>query len=551
MLHKLQEFVIAVVGFLLIGLVVLACVLHMNLIGSTLVDNVEDFSIGWSDENGADAEIVGTMGEAGNTRSFYRILNGDELHGESLCFMSTNVLFSVYLDDELIYDFHPKLGGFYGKNYGDYIHTVRIPSFSGERALRLDGIILRNVEWTGYHDMVLQNEGAFLSDMIRANMWKFVICLCSFMFGIIMFLFCLVEGRIHGNTTEALCLSVITMVMSLWSSAQTRILLLVTGNSSILRVIDYAVLALMPIPFLIFVWLFTKSHKNILLCISVGASITNVIVQFICVLIGRFDYSEMLIVSHILILVGLLFITHLIVNAIIKHHIDRSQSTYLISAIAVICCAGMIDMLRYYVGHFSDSSAVTRVGLVVFVVILAIYEFRQLVLVRIKSRETEVMQQLAMNDALTGIYNRTAFTAYENRLHSRDEGLCLFLHFDINYLKRVNDTYGHAEGDRHIIAAAHIIQKCFGEQGHCFRVGGDEFFVVLDGKGCHEDYTFGLEMFHEEIEEYNKNENPPVPLVIAHGMAEYDCACHNLSEAEKLADSRMYKDKKRLKSEPI
>lgn len=543
--HKLQEAVTAVVGFLLIGLVLLACVLRIHPVGSLLPDRAEGFNAGWTDENAEPVILTGALGEPGTTVIFYHTLVGEELHGESLCFMSTNVVFFVYLDDEKIYEFYPELGGIYGSNYGDYVHEVRIPAFSGKRTLRLEGTILRNVSWTGYHELVLQDGGAYISGILRANCWKFVICLCCFVFGLMMFLFCLIEGRLRGNTAEALCLSVMTMIMSLWSSAQTRILLLVTGNSSILRVIDYAVLALMPIPFLVFVWLFTRAQKKLPLYIGVGLCCLNVTGQFIGVVLGWFDYSDVLVISHVLIVAGLAFIACLIIHAIWKKKIDRAQSTYLISALAVVGAAGLLDMVRYYVGHYSDSSAVTRVGLVVFVGILAVYECKQLVSVRIRSGEAEVMQRLAMQDPLTGLFSRTAFVACEENLRARQEGLCLFIHFDVNDLKKVNDTYGHAEGDKHIIAAAHILQESF--PGRCFRMGGDEFFVVLDGTDCREQYASGIEGFRERIASYNETEKPPVPLVIAHGMAEYDYATHNPEEAERLADSRMYVEKRKLK----
>lgn len=552
MLHKLENIVTGIVGFLLITLVVLACTLRMHVSGSALPDAAAPFDSGWTDAGERYIELNSThtsLGEAGSTVSFYQALNGDALHGESLCFMTTNVTFSIYLGADMIYDFHPEMGDIYGTNYGDYIHTVRLPAFSGEQTLRIEGTVLRDAKWTGFHDMILQDEAAYLSGILRANMWKFVICLCCFVFGLIMFLFCLVEGRLHGDATEALCLSVITMVMSLWSSAQTRILLLITGNSSVLRVVDYAVLALLPIPFLIFVRLFTRSRHYLIPYIGVGLSCVNVAVQLVGVSLGWFDYSQGLIVSHVLILGGLAVITHMIVEALRKKQIDRSQSTYLISALAVICITGMVDMFRYYVGNFIDSSAATRIGLALFAGILAVYEFRQLVSVRIKSREAEVMQRLAMEDSLTGIYNRTAFTAFEKRLRAREEGICLFVHFDVNFLKKVNDTYGHAEGDRHIIAAARVLQKSFGEKGSCFRVGGDEFFVVLDGKGCQADFAAGMETFRRSVSAYNEAEKPPVPLVIAHGMAEYDCASHNPEAAERLADSRMYENKKQLKTQ--
>ena len=46
---------------------------------------------------------------------------------------------------------------------------------------------------------------------------------------------------------------------------------------------------------------------------------------------------------------------------------------------------------------------------------------------------------------------------------------------DLNYLKKVNDTFGHEEGDRYIQNAANILETAVGENGETFGIGGDEF----------------------------------------------------------------------------
>lgn len=375
-----------------------------------------------------------------------------------------------------------------------------------------------------------------------------MVCLLTFGFGILLLVMGLLESMMRVDMLETICLGVITIILSLWTNTQTKILHIITGNSAALRIIDYAVFCLLPIPTIVFVASFIKNRKNKILLVCIFLCLLNFFVQMIGVFLGYFDYSNGLKISHMLILFGVLVVSHLIVQSIRKQHIDRSQRLYLISALAIIICSGIIDMLRYYKGHYDDSSYVTRIGLVIFVTILTIYEFQQLIAMRIKSHEAEVMQRLAMEDALTGVQSRTAFVAYEKSLLGHQTGICLFIHFDVNFLKTVNDTYGHAEGDKHIIAAAHIIQNSFGKYGHCFRVGGDEFFAILDGKGCHSDYEEGVKKFQELQKEYNKKEKPPVPLVIAHGMAEYDYSSHDPESSERLADSRMYENKKQLKN---
>ncbi|MBQ5336621.1 MAG: diguanylate cyclase, partial [Oscillospiraceae bacterium] len=111
------------------------------------------------------------------------------------------------------------------------------------------------------------------------------------------------------------------------------------------------------------------------------------------------------------------------------------------------------------------------------------------------------------------------------------------------------DNYGHAEGDRFITAAADIISSSFGSSGRCFRVGGDEFFAVLDGENQMNDYDNGIKKFTEEQEKFNASGSSPVPLMIAFGMAEYDLSDGDPEKAEQIADSRMYEKKKQMKAE--
>jgi diguanylate cyclase (GGDEF)-like protein len=51
--------------------------------------------------------------------------------------------------------------------------------------------------------------------------------------------------------------------------------------------------------------------------------------------------------------------------------------------------------------------------------------------------------------------------------------------FDLNNLKQCNDQYGHRVGDEYIINAAHIIEDNFERYGKCYRIGGDEFCVIM------------------------------------------------------------------------
>ncbi len=97
--------------------------------------------------------------------------------------------------------------------------------------------------------------------------------------------------------------------------------------------------------------------------------------------------------------------------------------------------------------------------------------------------QVAVMNELAHTDSLTGIRNKTAYTETTNRLDAAiAKGTAHFaiIMIDINYLKKVNDTYGHERGNEYLINACRLVCSIFGKD-NVYRVGGDEFVAVLDG----------------------------------------------------------------------
>ena len=82
----------------------------------------------------------------------------------------------------------------------------------------------------------------------------------------------------------------------------------------------------------------------------------------------------------------------------------------------------------------------------------------------------------SMHDALTGLYNRNAYQILSPDMDMRH---CALLIVDVDKFKEVNDTYGHDIGDRILKRVADILQKSFRSVDKIFRIGGDEFVVVM------------------------------------------------------------------------
>ena len=88
----------------------------------------------------------------------------------------------------------------------------------------------------------------------------------------------------------------------------------------------------------------------------------------------------------------------------------------------------------------------------------------------------ERLSHEASHDALTGLFNRGA---YDLLMKSVDTPHMALILVDVDYFKSVNDTYGHAVGDRVLKRVAEILQHSFRSVDILCRIGGDEFVVVM------------------------------------------------------------------------
>jgi diguanylate cyclase (GGDEF)-like protein len=170
-------------------------------------------------------------------------------------------------------------------------------------------------------------------------------------------------------------------------------------------------------------------------------------------------------------------------------------------------------------------------------------------------REHKKLQHLlAYRDALTGLRNAASYKEWSADFNKKIEDEKDNLYFgvavlDINDLKKTNDSYGHNVGDKLIKASAHLIADTF-KRSPVFRIGGDEFVVILQGRDL-EDYDSLVAAFEEECENTYveaEEENIKFNVSIAKGFSEFNVAVdHQISDVFKRADTAMYIDKKNTK----
>jgi diguanylate cyclase (GGDEF)-like protein/PAS domain S-box-containing protein len=158
-----------------------------------------------------------------------------------------------------------------------------------------------------------------------------------------------------------------------------------------------------------------------------------------------------------------------------------------------------------------------------------------------QKRIQEELQYLSMHDALTGVYNRTYFEAELNRLQKGRQYPVSIIMLDTDNLKVVNDTYGHAQGDKLLQTVATLIRDVLRADEVFARIGGDEFAILLPRSNTEAAQLVVSRVKDQLNKGSDQNGNESIKVSIGLGTADVN---DDLIEAFKRADADMYADKK-------
>lgn len=157
------------------------------------------------------------------------------------------------------------------------------------------------------------------------------------------------------------------------------------------------------------------------------------------------------------------------------------------------------------------------------------------------------VKELAITDSLTGIYNHGFLYECLCKEYARAERYKLplsFLMLDVDYFKKVNDTYGHAQGDTVLCKISHILKNSIRGCDTLGRYGGEEFSIILPESKL-EDSINLAERMKKEVEQYNFGEvNKAIKCTISIGISSYPCPdVKSLEDLINMADKALYNAK--------
>lgn len=532
-----------VVSLFVIAVSIFIFMICCNFPEKSSADVPVDLISGWKN---AEGEALSLNGLPQGDIVLKRSLNGLDIAGRHLCMKSTDTDFEIFADGISVYSYAPVQPSFIGASYGRYIHMVSLPEGTEEITISLRSLFSESSP--NIPEIKLMDSGDYMRELYKSGLPTLCICFLLIVFGICMLIIGIASKDIGENRPlNFFSIGMLAILVSLWAVNDTYIIQALTQLPAMVKLITYLSLIFIAYPPVSFIAGITNQRETVLLPILMAFIGINFLLTILLSTLEISDLHYMLNVSHGIIIAAICMAVVLVIRAIRKKTVQRKTIRMLLMGMIIVVIGVIIDLIRYKLIAYSGASSgpFTLISVLIFISIIAWYLMKERNRLAIEHSRAELLAKIAYTDGLTGLNNRASFHKKEKELCSNGAA-CIIVQLDINNLKKVNDEYGHSEGDKHIVSAAHIIKDSFSAIGECYRTGGDEFIAVVEGEDTDE-IEKALENMQKKAEAYNSSERPPVNLQIAFGYAK--CSPHEnaLDAAERLADERMYICKRNMK----
>lgn len=521
--------------------------------------NYINISSDWTlDREGTIQADLGRLGEymdeqTGILSLYHRLpdMNGDE----SLVYRSKDVYTKLLVDDTVVYETNVYESRFYNRSPGNLWNVAKFRADSSGKLVEMqiymvydtNAITVDSTLWGDKTDIIL----TFCKD----KLFGIAVSTLMIIIGFVLIAFDLMPAYIHARKHHGMVwLGLYSMLIGVWSFIETNAMQFFVNDVRILQLIDNMIMIVDSMPLLLYLNCEYQIFKFRFMRLFCYADVIYILVSAMMQLSGVNDLHGLLpgamltlVVSCITLLVWVVFR----LKNMVKSHQPILNYILQLSGLCSLWISALFEMMRYSQSDHMDRAEYLRVGMLVFIICLAVSSQLETYRLLENGLKFDIISSLAYSDGLTGLGNRTAYLEQLEAYASGETGISQLgiVFLDVNNLKKVNDNQGHEKGDELITVASRIISDSFGKFGKSYRIGGDEFCVLMTGLGLQDMYERGLLEFQKLIDEANKAKWYPYEIQIANGFSICDIIeRQKIDEAVMAADGAMYANKKMLKS---
>ena len=519
----------ASISYLCVAVLFLLVFLYMALFENVSVyvarDNrtytvVNDYSV---------RNIEDPQAPAGIRREYSWVLDDIGTNDNCLGFYLVHHYAEVYLDDELVYRLMPDednkiargvssnwaLIPIYPRDSGREVRVVITPAYSN--------VENREIEFA------IGSRYSICFNQLKEDLPKLVLSALCIVIGVIIMIAQLVLIlRKRTKNWEVFWLSCFSAILGIWKITDTRFSpIMFSGNPLVLGYITIGMIYLSVIPPLFYEREQFSDRRDKSLSLEILALCGVAFVVMLCQLLGIAEFKQTLVVSHALIIIA----TLIVLTAILRRrgHADGDQGRKDLFFILFLVFGVLLDFLIYYIRKNSSNLIFTMLSFLIYTVIVFIRNFADI-------------NRRAKTDAQTGFFNRSRWNQLMDEGTFGMEPIGIIM-FDLNRLKHINDTMGHAVGDKVILSFSNILRNSIPHSNTICRWGGDEFTVMVTDASAEKIEAYIADI-RKAAETYNASgEKPEIYYAAGYALSTQFPGVSRRELMQK-ADEQMYLDKK-------
>ena len=453
----------------------------------------------------------------------------------------------VYVDGECIYSY---MGGKDNTQVtpGDAVHMVSLPESAA-------GTLCRVALYPGYNDafnklplFTLIPARQISASYMTSDIYTNLVGIFLFMTGLILLITSIVLFFSRRKWNICFSLGLLSFLVGMWALCRGGVIELYSLDFSTNTRIEHLSLFFAVLPFMGLTISIRGTGPSIKKRICTAAGIAIYSAFYIFALIN--EYFNSVNIAHMysifqLVAVGCGF---LVIYGTKSDDKEKRTVYRIMNAGLIVVIVGLAaDIIRYHAQRIMtvDSRVLNYsfipITAICYIIITGYSYLTMLNDFFIEQANEEALKRLAYTDILTNLHNRAWSNNKLDELYKK--GLKYqIISFDVNDLKIVNDSMGHAAGDALLKDCAEILNSCFDDVGHIVRTGGDEFLVIIT-EGRKSFVTRGLKKMEKLEAEYNVMRK--YHIKISYGSAD-SSEQENMTPdmVLRLADDRMYQMKK-------
>lgn len=468
----------------------------------------------------------------------YRIPEG---LGENLVFSMENswAALEVFLDGQEMYAFEDIY-----REHGNRRHWVELPGDSSGKELSV-----RITESKKFVDRIMKKpiylgeKNAIFYRSLSSGFYALIFFFLT-LISILVSFFYRISFRADmskKSLRRMQFLDLFILDVGIWVLTDSQIMQLFTGRTSIVSLVSFVTFLLMPL----FIILFVKEmmvYRWKVFDILLGIGSVNTAVILAVYLFRMAPIYQWLFLQHVFIVITIIIILEKSIIEIKKYKNQGIKKVVIGFALLSLC--GIVSLILFYSKSPVNYVYFYCLGFFVFMGCLIWAVFDEVYYYVEESAKAKIYRKMIYIDVMTGMENRTAFEKMLGDDVSA-EGIA-YIVFDNDNLKVINDNCGHQAGDLLLRETAKCIRKVFGKFGRCFRIGGDEFLVMLR-EMTEDGIKESLDYFDREVDKINKEGKTHIE--ISYGYFFCEDASMTLNELFEKADANMYLKKRRVKGE--